>query len=169
METKELKHDCGSLKINLGCGRLKGKGEIGVDIMPYTDNKGNQIVDIVRDVEKRGLPFCDNSAELIIADNVLEHFDDLEFVLNECHRVLHRGGVLQGVVPNAGSDGSFRDPTHKRFFTKSTFDYFCGQSEIQPDRPIHPKYARYGFLPWEKLEVHRPNNDGSIVFKMRPI
>ncbi len=159
---------CGELKIDLGCGRMRKPGYIGIDIMPYVDGKGTQVVDIVRDVEKQGLPFCDNSADSIIANSVLEHFVDLEFVLNECWRVLKPGGILEGTVPMAGTDGAWRDPTHRRFFTESTFDYFTGVNLAKPELPAHPRYARYGFYPWNRIEVVRPNNNGCINFKMTP-
>jgi len=160
--------ECGNLKISIGCGRLRDAGFIGVDITQYIDGKGNECVDIVRDIEKHGLPFCDNSAIEIKADNILEHIGDLEFVLNECWRVLKPDGVLYGTVPTAGSNGSFRDPTHKRFFLVDTFEYFCGVSEANPELPKKPKYARYGFMPWNKIEVIRPDDNGSIKFKLSP-
>ena len=43
------------IKIDLGCGINKPQGYVGIDTI---DIEG---VDIVRDVEKRGLPFSDNS------------------------------------------------------------------------------------------------------------
>lgn len=166
METQKLK--CGELKLNLGCGRKRMTGYIGIDRVGYIDGNGNQAVDIIRDLEKEGLPFCDNSCVEIVADAFLEHIVNLEFLLNECWRVLKPGGILKGAVPNAGSDGSFRDPTHKRFFTESTFSYFCGENLANPNFPKHPKYARYDFLAWNKIKVERPNNNGCINFEMSP-
>lgn len=155
-------------RIDLGCGRVKKEGFIGIDSVQIIDGNNNPTVDIVRDVEKHGLPFCDNSAIEIIATSVLEHIGDLTFVMNECWRVLKPRGTLWGSVPLAGTDGAWRDPTHKRFFTESTFDYFCGKSLANPKNPGHPKYADYGFKPWIKIKVERPNNNGSIYFKLRP-
>jgi len=154
--------------LDIGCGRVKKEGYIGIDISQYIDGKGNPKVDIVRDIEKQGLPFCDNSAVHIIANSVLEHIDDLEVVLNECWRVLKPAGILEGSVPMAGSDGAWRDPTHRRFFTESTFEYFTGVNLAKAELPLHPRYARYGFFPWNKIEIVRPNNNGSIYFKMSP-
>lgn len=159
---------CGELKLDIGCGRRPTPGFIGLDKSQFVDEKGQPRVDMVRDVEKQGLPFCDNSAVHIIANSFLEHIVDLEFVLNECWRVLKPEGILEGVVPVAGTDGSFRDPTHKRFFTETTFDYFCGRNPVASDLPAHPRYAHYGFLPWVLLELTRPKNDGCLNFKMKP-
>jgi hypothetical protein len=53
MEAKELK--CGELRLNLGCGDDEMIGFIGIDKMEKS--KAN----IIRDIEKHGLPFCDDS------------------------------------------------------------------------------------------------------------
>lgn len=160
---------CGEKKVNLGCGRLKLPEYIGIDVMQIVDGNGDKMVDIVRDVEKQGLPFCDNSVIEIKADNVLEHLDDLIGVMNECWRVLGPDGFIEGIVPMVGTNGSFRDPTHRRFFNEDTFCYFYGVSEAYGDKhPKHPKYAQYGILPWDKIEVSRPKDNGHIYFKMKP-
>ena len=131
-----MKH--GELKIDLGCGLNKAEGYLGVDIK---EAKG---VDIVRDIEKHGLPFCDNSAIEIRAVSTLEHFTDLIFVMNECWRVLKPEGVLWGTVPRAGSDAANRDPTHKRYFVVNSFKYF--------KKDYTPKFL-YGIKPWHPVEV----------------
>lgn len=151
------------LKISIGCGRIRKDGFVNVDKMPFVDGKGNQMVDYVVDIEKQRLPFPDNSADEIHADNVLEHIgfstdnpDGLEaliFVLNECHRVLIPGGVLKGDVPVFGSKKAVSDITHKRFFVKDSFAYICGVGGARPDRPYHPRYADYGVKPWTEVEL----------------
>lgn len=158
---------CGEYKIDLGCGATCPTDFIGIDKVQIIDGKGWNKVAIVKDFEKIGLPFCDNSTVWIRAYNVLEHIENLEFVLNECWRVLKIGGVLEGIVPVAGNELSFRDPTHKRFFVPASFDYFCGISESDDRLPSHPKHAKYDFLPWIKLEVKLEGTD-IIYFKMSP-
>lgn len=158
---------CGEYKIDIGCGRVCLDGFIGIDKIQYIDGNGIKKVHIVRDIDKQGLPFCDDSAVHIRAYSFLEHIVDLEFVLNECWRVLTKDGILEGIVPYAGSDGSFRDPTHKRFFTESTFDYFTGKNLADDGLPEHPRYTRYGFLPWDKIEIWNEEN-GLVHFKMKP-
>ena len=154
------------IKINLGGGRLVKSGYTNIDIVQFVDGNGKEVVDIVMDVEKDPLPFDDSSVHEILADNVLEHFANLKFTLNECHRVLKEDGFIEGVVPVAGTDVAWRDPTHVRFFVKSTFGYFTGSNPAKPDRPSHPKYADYGYLPWNQLELKEEND--LIYFKMSP-
>jgi SAM-dependent methyltransferase len=45
------------------------------------------------------LPFPDESFDLVLLDNVLEHVQERERTLNEIHRVLRPGGILYLVTP----------------------------------------------------------------------
>jgi len=80
-------------KIDIGCGRNKQKGFIGIDKFP---DKG---VDFVIDIEKERLPFEDNSVDFVIADSVLEHLISIEFLLSEVWRVLKKDGQFKIIVP----------------------------------------------------------------------
>jgi len=46
------------------------------------------------------IPYPDNSFDMVIADNVLEHLPDPEAVLKEVDRVLKAGGVFLAKTPN---------------------------------------------------------------------
>ena len=156
------------LRLDIGCGRMVEKGFIGVDIMPFTDGKGRQVVDVVRDISKHGLPFCDNSASIIKVADVLDHISpsDIVFVMNELWRVLSPEGFMYGSVGLAGTKTHYKDPTHHSFFVEQTFDYFTGTGEVKPERPAHPRYADYGIKPWHKDSVEV---DKEIIrFKLIP-
>jgi len=155
------------VKLNIGSGRLLFPGFTNIDRTQIIDGNGKQIVDIVMNVEKEPLPFMVNSVDEILIDNVLEHLKELRYVLNECHRVLKEDGVLSGCVPMAGTDVDFGDPTHERHFNLKTFSYFCGQANWTEDKkPSHPKYADYGYLAWESLDLR---HEGDLIhFKLRP-
>jgi len=83
------------MKLNLGSGTNYKKGFINVDF----DNEVK--ADKYFDLRKR-FPIKTNSAEYILAQDVLEHFtkEDAEKFLDECWRVLHLGGKLKVRVPN---------------------------------------------------------------------
>jgi predicted SAM-dependent methyltransferase len=51
---------------------------------------------------KQGIPFADNSFDVVYHSHVLEHFPKVEAVtfIRECHRVLRPQGVLRVVVPD---------------------------------------------------------------------
>jgi predicted SAM-dependent methyltransferase len=82
------------MKLHLGCGSRYIPGFIHVDAMAAPH------VDIVGPVEK--LAMADNSASLIYASHVLEHFGRFEYkaVLQEWFRVLKPGGILRLSVPD---------------------------------------------------------------------
>lgn len=154
-------------KLNIGSGRLRFTGFTNIDRTQIIDGKGEKMVDIVMNVEKEPLPYMANQVDEIMIDNVLEHIGELQFVLNECHRVLKEGGVMWGCVPVAGSEIDFGDPTHVRHFNLKTFGYFSGQAEWTEDKkPKHPKYADYGYLAWIMVDIKQ---EGDLIhFKMSP-
>lgn len=147
----ECSHE--GIKLDVGCGRSRDRDRIGID---ETDQEN---VDIVRSLSK-GLPFCDRSVESIKAHNILEHLgEEFHFVMTEFWRVLKDDGILDIVVPGALSDGGMRDPTHRRHFTRSTFDYF---------KKGRPKYHKYmDGKKWKVLFMEGEDN-GTIFVKMTP-
>ena len=83
------------MKIHLGCGNKYIPGFIHVDLLDYPHIDYQTSVD--------NLFFADdNSVDLIYTSHVLEHFGRHEFrnVLEECYRVLKKGGTLRVSVPD---------------------------------------------------------------------
>ncbi|MBI4448904.1 class I SAM-dependent methyltransferase [Candidatus Woesearchaeota archaeon] len=112
------------MKLNLGCGRDIRAGYVNLDSRKL---KG---VDVVHDLEKVPYPFKDGSFDEIVASHVLEHMADLAKVMQELCRISKKGGRIHAIVPYFSNPGSFGDPTHKRFFTYETFDYFTENSAL---------------------------------------
>lgn len=110
--------------LDLGCGRTKAPGAVGIDIAPMEG------VDVVADL-RRGIPVKDGVADEVRCISFLEHLPDLVFFMEEVHRVLRPGGILRARVPYFTSNYAFADPTHLRFFSYSTFDYFTPESHFQ--------------------------------------
>jgi ubiquinone/menaquinone biosynthesis C-methylase UbiE len=76
----------------------------------------------VVDVDK-GLPFKMNSVEEIYTSHVLEHVDNLEFVMEEIYRVCKPNAKIIIKVPHfSGNSGFFE--FHKRFFRYDSFSEF---------------------------------------------
>lgn len=92
---RELRRGRG-LRLNLGCGPRRLDGWVNVDGMR------NENADVIHDLRRR-LPMARESAAVIVAEHVLEHFftDEAKRFLRECWRVLEPGGVLRVVVPDA--------------------------------------------------------------------
>jgi len=121
--------------LDLGCGKRKMPGAVGIDISPDSD------ADIVHDLNKFPYGFADGEFEFVQADNVLEHLDDVLKVLEELHRITKDGAEIKIIAPFFRSHYAFIDPTHRHFFTVRSFDYF------DPDKDFSRlyKYSRCRF------------------------
>lgn len=146
-------------KLNLGSGRIVIEGYTNIDVTQIFSHDGRPLVDHVLDLEKDILPFEDNSVSEIVASNFLEHISNLKFVMNECWRVLSSDGVLIATVPICGTKSHWQDPTHKRCFIPEMLGYFVGSAEWNKDKPSHPRYADYGFMPWKHAKELSCNGD----------
>ncbi len=102
--------------LELGCGKDKLKGSVGLDHYPYPG------VDIVADVTK-GIPLADNSVARIYSKYMFEHVNGIQFVMEECYRVLKPGGRLEVLVPHATNVGSFVLLNYN-FFMYDAFSFF---------------------------------------------
>jgi len=81
-------------------------------------------VHIIWDLEKTPLPFGSDSVSEIIIEHVLEHITNMIPLLEEFHRICKPGSIIRIYVPYYRYEGAFRDPTHVRFFSENTFEYF---------------------------------------------
>lgn len=104
--------------LDLGCGKKKRAGSIGVD---YSDRHN---ADIIHNLNVFPYPFKNDEIDEIYLDNVLEHLDDPMKVMEEVHRICKSGGRVKVIVPYFRSVWAFIDPTHKNFFTVDSFAYF---------------------------------------------
>ena len=100
--------------LNLGCGKNIRLDCINVDIL------GPVVVDL-------GVfpwPWQDNSIDGIYASHILEHFQDQEKFISECHRILKPGGFLRLNLPHASSVASVGCMGHYRTYSYSSiYDY----------------------------------------------
>ena len=126
------------MKIDLGCGRSKAEGFVGVD---QHFLKG---VDVVADLEA-SLPFGSDTIDFVYSKSVLEHLDPLDLVMSELHRVVKRGGEILIRVPHFSSPLSFSDYTHRRFFGYYTFDYFVPEAAQKSRRKVPDFYTPFKF------------------------
>jgi predicted SAM-dependent methyltransferase len=126
------------IALDLGCGPSKKKGFIGIDKISLPG------VDYLTDIEK-GFSFLpDNSVDEIYSSNFLEHIDNLELFMKECHRIIKPGGTMNVFVPHFSNPWFFSDYTHKRFFGLYTFLYFS-DSNHKYKRKIPEFYTDFKF------------------------
>src|SRR4029079_9092635 len=81
-------------------------------------------VDVVRDIERHGLPFSDSTVTHVWSSHFLEHVHNLVFVMNEIHRVCCDDALVELSVPTLLGPWAAADPTHVRLFNARTFQYF---------------------------------------------
>ncbi len=112
------------MKLNFGCGKDIRKGYINLDIAKLPG------VDKIHNINKFPYPFKDNFFDEIYCSHVLEHVNDLIKTLEELYRIAKPSSRLIIKCPYFSSPGAFSDPTHKRFFTYNTFDYFDKNSSL---------------------------------------
>jgi SAM-dependent methyltransferase len=117
-------------KLNLGCGTDTRDGWINLDSAALPG------VDIIHDIESLPLPFKDNEIDEILCQDILEHVEYIP-VLKDLHRILAPGGKLHIRVPHFIGKNSVMDPTHRRYFSVSTFDYFAASSRVYAKRSYY--------------------------------
>jgi predicted SAM-dependent methyltransferase len=119
------------MKLDIGCGSSKKEGYLGVDIINLDG------VDIVHDLNKFPYPWEANSVSEIWMDNVLEHLQKPNDVMNEIYRIcVHQAKIIVS-VPYFRSFYSSIDPTHINSFGTQYFNYFD---------PTHPFYEKYHYF-----------------------
>lgn len=106
------------VKLDIGCGDKKTPGSTGLDSFPGSE------VDVIHDLNVFPYPFEDNTFDEIYCNHILEHLPDLVSVMKELTRIAKPKAIIKVSVPYWASQRAFKDPTHVRFFTEHTFDYF---------------------------------------------
>ena len=104
--------------LDLGCGKKKRPGSIGVD---YSDRHD---ADIIHDLNVFPYPFEDKSIDQVYLDNVLEHLESPMDVMAEVHRISKVGSSIKVIVPYFRSVWAFIDPTHKTYYTVDSFAFY---------------------------------------------
>src|SRR5713226_6238945 len=96
------------LKLDLGAGKHKKEGFLGVDRRAFEG------VDVVTDLTTVW-PWADDSVEEIHMSHVLEHFTGPQRVhlFNEMYRVLIKGGKTTLITPHWCSNRAYGDFTHQ--------------------------------------------------------
>lgn len=141
-----------SLKLDLGCGKAKKEGFVGVDCRKFPG------VDQVADLTKPW-PWKSNSVDEVHASHFLEHLTGMQraHFANELYRVLKPGGSKATIiVPHWLSCRAYGDVTHQwppvtefwpLYLNKAWRDanaphddfYTCDFDTTQPGYSLHPQ------------------------------
>lgn len=106
------------MRLNLGCGEDIRDGWVNVDL--FQDPR------VVRaDLDRTHWAWwADGAAQEILARHIFEHVESAPHFMAQCWRVLAPGGRLEIETPHWMSRDAYTDPTHRRFPTEHTFDYW---------------------------------------------
>ncbi len=106
------------MRLNLGAGSAVLAGWCNLDRAALPG------VDVVHDLDVRPWPFDTGSMDQIVAKDIFEHVADPVLFMTECHRILRPGAGLFIQCPYYRGRDAFTDPTHRRFPTEHTFDFW---------------------------------------------
>lgn len=104
--------------LDLGCGRAKRAGAIGVDRVALPG------VDVVHDLDHVPYPFRDDSFDEIYATHVIEHVESILEVMEEIYRVSKAGARVTVITPHYTDAISWQDPTHRWHLNTYSMSYF---------------------------------------------
>jgi ubiquinone/menaquinone biosynthesis C-methylase UbiE len=138
--------------LDVGCGRDKLPGALGMDKNPRSD------ADVIHDLDQLPWPLEDSRFDFVRAQDVLEHVSDFFGVMEEIHRVCRDGALVEVRMPFMSSLHFATDPTHRRAGTSATFDYF------DPKLPLG-RYA-YSAARFEKVKFVYGRFHPGIVGKL---
>ena len=145
------------MRLNLGCGREQLPGWLNVDISP---DLGPLVS--VWDLDKLPWPWGSQTADEIRGIDIFEHVNDPVGFMCECHRILRPGGTLRLQTGYYQWIDAFTDPTHKRFPTEYTFDYWVKGSPLYV-----AQNAQMGGVEFVKVKVEPNRMTGQLDAVLR--
>ena len=145
------------VKLDVGCGRNKQPGCIGIDRVAMPG------VDIVQDLQEFPWSVPDNICTMIVLSHVWEHIEPKyrSALMDELWRVARWDGQLFISCPYANSFLAMAHPEHYSCPNEMTMTFYS------PDYPLYMTGA-YGLVkPW-KIVRNSPNMSGCIEIIMEP-
>lgn len=130
------------IKLDMGCGKRKKDGYVGVD------QYAMEGVDVVLDIGNEKWPWDDNTVEEIHASHFLEHLTSTQRVhfMNEAYRVLKDGGKANIITPHWASNRAYGDFTHQWPPVAEMFYYYVKQEWRDTNAPhTDAKWNKEGY------------------------
>ncbi len=115
--------------LDVGCGKNKFEGAIGLDNNPRT------AADVIHDLGSIPYPFENDEFDMIISNHVIEHVPDVMAFVSELYRITKHGGRIRLLTPHYTNPDWATDPTHRNHFNSFSFNTFM------PDRRVFDFYT----------------------------
>jgi len=142
------------VKLYLGAGNKRLGGYVHVDI------QGVEGVDIMHDLSQLPWPWPDESATMMVAEDLVEHLAiSLIQFCDEAWRVMQPDGELFIRTPHHSGDSSWIDPTHRWHLNEQAFQY------LDPETHWGRLYPHYTQRKWRilSLGVRGPQNIHALL------
>lgn len=164
----EEKVDALPLKLDIGCGKSKKPGFLGVDAIAFVG------VDLVHDM-RQPWPWADNSVDEVHCSHFVEHLTNVERIhfWNELGRVMKPAGKTPDkifariICPHWSNSCAYGDPTHQWPPMSDWAVYYLNKNWRDANAPHVPITCDFDFVvggswdPW--LEVR---NQETKMFAM---
>ena len=131
--------------LNIGCGRKHVEGAVNLDVTPDSNP------DVLCDLNRRPWPLPDNHFREVLAQDVVEHLEDVLKTFEEIHRVCRDGALVRVAVPHFSSGNAYTDPTHRHFFGYFTLDCFTEKDERSFYTRARFRYRHRQIIFWPTL------------------
>ena len=152
MEEKRMKQNSVQKvkKVELGCGRTKTPGYIGLDRFALPG------VDIVTDLNEE-YPLDNDSTDVIWACHSLEHLADIYHTMHEIHRICRHGAIVFILAPYYNTSTNQANFYHKQVFNEDTFRLFDNAADnlfIDPEECYCPHSGQWGLGQSDNSEMN---------------
>jgi len=163
--------------LDVGCGRgiyiddlvilrrnlriLKGKARkvIGIDVDPSA--KDNPYIDEFLSLDSDRWPVDDESLDLVLCDNVLEHIKDPDLFFKEANRVVRRGGNICIRTPNSWNYiALFSRVIPNKYHSKVT----ATVQESRKEEDVFPTYYRCNTVAKIRSKLNRYGFENNVVY-----
>jgi SAM-dependent methyltransferase len=124
------------LKLDLGCGKNRQPGFIGVDVRQFEGV--DQVVDL-----RKPWPWADGSVEAVHCSHFVEHLtaDERIHFVNELYRVLAPGKTAQIIVPHWNSHRAYGDLTHQWPPVSEMWFFYLNKAWREANAPHNDAYT----------------------------
>jgi SAM-dependent methyltransferase len=149
--------------LELGCGKNPNREICNVfhDII-----KHSEFVNYTCDLNQFPWTLPQGEFDLVYSNQVMEHMKaDVKDWMDELWKILKVGGRTIIRVPHFTNPHFFIDPTHHRWFSEGTMDYF-DKTTLRGDLYGKIYWSKSRFW-WRKLKEYRI--EGDVIFEMQKL